>query len=265
MNSVDASSKNIIFVCGLHRSGTSLLHELLKKHPDISGFSDTGVPKDEGQHLQTLYPPAKVFGGPGRFGFDPESFMDEHHPLVSEENAQRLFEEWSQRWDLRKSSLVEKSPPNIVRMRFLQALFPHAKFVVILRHPVAVAYATKAKFYKKGKIDELIEHWVICHDRFLQDLPCIRSSYVLRYEDLAKDYRSELSTIFNRVGVRSYNVEEEVSNIENIKYYEKWSLEQKSILNGKPVEIERWSDFAQKFGYSITQPTDLEPFNRFNI
>ena len=35
--------------------------------------------------------------------------------------------------------LVEKSPPNIVRMRYLQALFPRASFVMILRHPVVVA------------------------------------------------------------------------------------------------------------------------------
>ena len=47
----------LVFVGGLHRSGTSLVHRCLASHPAVSGFSDTGVPEDEGQHLQTVYPP----------------------------------------------------------------------------------------------------------------------------------------------------------------------------------------------------------------
>ena len=34
--------------------------------------------------------------------------------------------------------LVEKSPPNLVRTRFLQALFPDARQIVVTRHPIAV-------------------------------------------------------------------------------------------------------------------------------
>jgi len=47
-------SLRIVFVAGLHRSGTSLVHRCLAAHPDVSGFADTGVPEDEGQHLQTV-------------------------------------------------------------------------------------------------------------------------------------------------------------------------------------------------------------------
>jgi len=32
-----------IFVCGLHRSGTSLITRSLAEHPEITGFSGTGV------------------------------------------------------------------------------------------------------------------------------------------------------------------------------------------------------------------------------
>ncbi|MCH5375185.1 MAG: sulfotransferase, partial [Planctomycetes bacterium] len=127
------ATKTIVFIGGLHRSGTSLIHQILREHRRVSGFGGTGVPEDEGQHLQTLYPPARDFGGPGRFGFDPRSFMDEHHPLVSESNALRLFEQWSRYWDLDKQYLIEKSPPNLVRTRFLQALFPNCGFLILLR------------------------------------------------------------------------------------------------------------------------------------
>jgi len=135
--------KTFVFIGGLHRSGTSLIHEILRAHPDISGFYKTGVAEDEGQHLQTVYPTARFFGGPGRFGFDERSYMDENHPLGLAENAQKLFEQWSQYWNVQQAFLLEKSPPNLVRTRFLQKLFPNSVFLIIFRHPVAVAYATK--------------------------------------------------------------------------------------------------------------------------
>lgn len=81
-----ADDKTLIFIGGLHRSGTSLLHEILRRHPAVSGFANTGVPKDEGQHLQTVYPPASAFGGPGLFGFNRASFMNEDHPLATIES-----------------------------------------------------------------------------------------------------------------------------------------------------------------------------------
>ena len=78
--------KTLVFVGGLHRSGTSLLHRCLAEHPDASGFRGTGVPEDEGQHLQSVYRPARAHGGPGRFGFDPGAHLTEESPLVSDEN-----------------------------------------------------------------------------------------------------------------------------------------------------------------------------------
>src|SRR6516225_3599330 len=84
-----------VFVAGLHRSGTTLLARLLAAHPEISGFSGTGVPADEGQHLQSVYPKDTEYGRPGRFGFAPESHLTEASHLVSEESADKLFDEWS--------------------------------------------------------------------------------------------------------------------------------------------------------------------------
>ena len=47
-----------VFLAGLHRSGTTLLARLLAAHPEVSGFSGTGAPADEGQLLQSVYPAA---------------------------------------------------------------------------------------------------------------------------------------------------------------------------------------------------------------
>src|ERR1700691_2539156 len=78
-----AESHHFVFLGGLHRSGTTLLFRMLREHPEISGFENNKVkeewlaPEDEGQFLQTVYPPAVFFGGPGKFAFAPEAHMTE--------------------------------------------------------------------------------------------------------------------------------------------------------------------------------------------
>ena len=78
---------------------------------------------------------------------------------------QKLFDEWSQNWDLSKKFLVEKSPPNIIRTRFLQA--PNASFVTILRDPIAVSFATQK--WSKTSIDSLFKHWLVCNQQYQED------------------------------------------------------------------------------------------------
>ena len=79
----DPARHRLLFVGGLHRSGTTLLADLIAAHPSTSGFANTGVPADEGQHLQDVYPAARAYGGPGRFGLAPDAHMTETHELVS--------------------------------------------------------------------------------------------------------------------------------------------------------------------------------------
>ena len=49
------ATKRKVFVVGLHRSGTSILSELLKAHPNICGHNVAEMPpelENEGQHMQ---------------------------------------------------------------------------------------------------------------------------------------------------------------------------------------------------------------------
>ena len=54
-----------------------------------------------------------------------------------------MFAQWAPYWDHDKHFLVEKSPPNIMKTRFLQAAAGPGRthFVVTIRHPMAEAYS----------------------------------------------------------------------------------------------------------------------------
>ncbi len=255
--------KHLIFIGGLHRSGTSLLHELLRSHPEVSGFKGTGAPEDEGQHLQSVYPSARAFGGPGRFGLDESSFMDERHPLAGARSARKIYKQWSRHWDTTRKCLIEKSPPNLVRTRFLQKLFPESSFVIIFRHPIAVSYATRRRF-TESSIPSLIEHCLICYERFFADRPFLRRVYVLRYEEFVSRPQETLADILAFAGLDAAPVTAEVRTDVNEKYIGLW--EEDYVGVGSPPARHELSEMTEKLeprmngvGYSLEHPRELLP------
>ncbi|MFP4123919.1 MAG: sulfotransferase family protein [Coleofasciculus sp.] len=211
-----------LFIGGLHRSGTSLLAQTLSKHPQISGFDNTGAMEDEGQWLQSVYSPAKVYGGPGRFCFNPSSFLDEASDLVSPENAQMLWQQWQPYWDLNQPVLLEKSPPNLVRSRFLQAMFPNSWFIMVLRHPIPVSYATQK--WSQTSIYSLIEHWLIGHERFKRDQGFLQNVLILNYEDFIDHYSEILPKIYDFVGVDNIEINPGIRSGVNDRYFQRWQM-----------------------------------------
>lgn len=250
--------KTFIFLGGLHRSGTSLLHGIMREHSEISGFVNTDVPEDEGQHLQSVYEPAKTFGGPGKFAFDEMSYMDETHPLATSKMQEKLFNQWSDYFDLKCDYLIEKSPPNIIRTRFLQKLFPRSYFVIILRHPVAVSYATQK--WGKISIPSLLEHSLRAYEIFLRDMQFINNLYVLRYEEFVLEPQKVIDEIFNFIGIPSLLNIHDVRKDVNFKYFEMWKKDSKKIIKRLIQRIpSRFERRANKFGYSINYLEELQP------
>ena len=67
-----------------------MLAAFLWRHPQVSGFQDTAEIEDEGQFLQSVYPPALRYGGAGLSGFNPRLRLDETSPLASPDKASKL-------------------------------------------------------------------------------------------------------------------------------------------------------------------------------
>ena len=244
----------LVFLTGLHRSGTTLLARLLAAHPDVSGFSGTGVDADEGQLLQTVYPAAKVWGGPGRFGFAPEAHFTEEQ--ATEEKARRLFEEWSPHWDLARPVLLEKSPPNLLKTRFLQALFPGSSFVIIIRHPIPVSIPT-ARWRGTRRYDRMFEHWLRCHALFESDRGRLERVHVLTYEQLVREPEDTLRVVFEFLELEPIGPSEPVEAGANEKYFRQWNEMKRDPRMRAYLDLVslRYERRVRRWGYSLLRPS----------
>ena len=255
--STDPGRHLFVFVGGLHRSGTSLLTRLLCTLPGTTGFRSTGVPEDEGQHLQSVFQPAKAFGGPGRFCFDENSRLDESNGMVTDENKAKLWAEWGSHWDLKCPVLVEKSPPNLVRARFLQAMFPRTAFVFIVRHPVAVALATQK--WSKTSTSSLLDHWARAHRILGEDLPQLHRACMIRYEDLVSNPSRIIQQLARFLEVEQATESDEGPPVDatvNRHYFNLW--ESSGDIQPLRSALSSWSldngDILDKFGYRLEAP-----------
>jgi Sulfotransferase family len=239
-----------VFVCGLQRSGTSLLGRNVARLENCTGLTNTGVFMDEGQFIQDVYPIDNDLGGAGRFGFDPRAHRTETSELLTPENIERLKASWHRYWDSSKTFCVEKTPANLLMTRFLQVAFPDSYFIIMKRHPVPVSMASQRWKLGVTPLYRLIEHWLHCHHLFEQDRKHLRRVYELSYEDYVADPAKYHQEIAEFIGTRvpepskedTFRIVAEWRNPTGVQVPERKMEGTSSAHNRK--YLDRWSNLA---------------------
>lgn len=184
--------KKWLFLVGCYNSGTTLLAELLSRHPDISGLST------EGHFITDQFVKDYDVGLPRMWAGREELFRLTENDVGPD--SVRIKKEWGMRLDRSKPVLLEKSPPNTPRTRWLQREFDPAYFVAIVRNGYAVAEGITRKADPKHlrdswPIEQSAYQWRRSNEVLEEDAPFLKNLLWVRYEDLARDPKRALDRI----------------------------------------------------------------------
>lgn len=248
-----------VFVVGCYNSGTTLLAELMGRHSKISSLPT------EGQFITDQLVQDYAVGLPRMWVNREDLFrMDE----ASEgPDVVRLKKEWGIRLDLKKPVLLEKSPPNGARTRWLQAHFENSHFIAIVRNGYAVAAGIRKKaepHHIAGEhwpIEMAAHQWVRSNQVLLEDAPHLERLHWVHYEDLASNPQETLGGILAFLGL---SFEAQMVSSEAITIHERTStlkdFNASSIQLLSGDDIERINEVAEPMlrhhGYPILHAPD---------
>jgi hypothetical protein len=187
------SPQQWVFIVGCYNSGTTLLHQLLSKHPLI------GSMPNEGQFYTDQLPRGAQIGLPRLWAMRPEVFhlTESSTPPV---NVSKMLRDWA--WfynDPSKPVLVEKTILNAARTRWLQKVLPNASFIVLYRNGYAVAEGIHRK--EGHSLQIAARQWSVSNRMLSDDLHFIHRKHIVRYEDLVKDPESVLMAVTKFIGI----------------------------------------------------------------
>lgn len=244
-------NKTWVFLVGCYNSGTTLLAELLGQHPSISTLPT------EGHFITDQFVKDYDIGLPRMWVYREDIFcmteMDDSADPI------RLKKEWAMRFDLSRPVLLEKSPPNSAKTRWLQQNFENAHFIGIVRNPYAVSEGISRKAEPKHlvngwPIEMSAYQWKRSNELLKEDSNYLERFVWVKYEDLVEDTKGTLDQLAHFLGLPSFYV---------IESNKSWKIHERDedIKNMNHISIKRLSrneidiinqvagDTIESFGY----------------
>jgi hypothetical protein len=126
--------KSPIFIGGCHRSGTSMLRQILGSHPRISaGHEDTSLYWISRTDHQLLHPTLEACG------YTEDEWYSNVRRLVEEAHVRYAESQGKTRWAI-------KAPENAMIIDYLDKLYPDCQVIHIVRDPRDVIASNQKQF-----------------------------------------------------------------------------------------------------------------------
>ncbi len=183
------SNRKVIFICGMPRSGTTLIDQIISSHSEVIATGENSILSEilEGKILQKIVN-------------NKESINDF---IVSDGNKLNKF--YFTRLDnlnISQNIVTDKTVQNFIWIGFIRSLFPNSKIINCTRNPKDICFSIYKNYfhnnfmnwsYKQSEIalfynfySELIKFW---------DYKFPNEIYHLKYEDLLEDPENQIKKL----------------------------------------------------------------------
>jgi hypothetical protein len=202
-----------IFIFGVPRSGTTLLRTILNCHPHIACGPEAPWLAHQSGGVTGLYRTLTEgeFSFSRNFGVPPEQVRARVRELVDHLFSDFARQQGKQRW-------AHKTPDDCLFVDFFAELFPDAKYVHIVRHPLDVALSTAriaahrkgvSEWHEKNLVIEentaipntlfnAVLRWRRWNDKIRRGLAA-RDHLQVRYEDLVSQPLPAFQSLFRHL------------------------------------------------------------------
>jgi Sulfotransferase family len=212
-NHCDVAATRPVFVVGCARSGTTLVQQLLNRHPAVAigpethfvrrfllrraQYGDLTVPASFDRLLDDVTASPEF----ADFGIDAADFRAGCLGGVRTVGHvfHRLLAEFA---SLHNVSVVgEKTPNHCLYMRQLESVFPAARFIAIVRDPRAVVASLREVEWSTGTLVGDARVWRRCAAAIEHDRPRRAPLRVISYEHLLRAPDEVMESVFAELGV----------------------------------------------------------------
>lgn len=174
------SNHQLVFMIGFPRSGTTLLDTILRSHELIEVLEEKPIV------------PKLIVSLKKKVGNNFNNITKEHISLLQNE----YFENIKNYSSNNKKIIIDKMPLNIIYTAEIFKIFPKAKFIISLRHPVDTVLSCYMQSFKLNDAmanflnledsakmyDKIMTLWIKCIEKLDIDY------HEVKYESLVKDF-----------------------------------------------------------------------------
>lgn len=187
-----ASMASPIFICGMYRSGSTLLEQMLAEAFGLTGAGELDtLPRLLGRYLAP-------------FPKNAESVSVDVIRQMSDEYVSELSDFFPQ-----SRHIIDKRPDNFLHLGLIKAMFPEARIIVTRRNPLdnclsiyfqqldpVISYACDLRrtAHYRSQHDRLLDHWTQCFGD---------SIHVVDYEELVTDRETVLERLGDYLAMRN--------------------------------------------------------------
>ena len=237
-NLKNISNYKLIFHIGFPRSGTTLIDAILSSHSQIKVMEEIPIVDEifETQKFNIL----------DNISSKNQKSFNEYYEKELLKNTKGL--------KLQNKIIIDKLPLNLIWIRHLALIFPNAKFILSIRHPLDcllscyfqnfVLNSAMINFLELNKAAEIYNY---CMQIILNNkLNLSNQLFILKYEDLILDFKNNINNLLNFM---------ELSWEENINNYKQNAIDKDRIRTPsynqviKPIyhsSVNKWVNYKEQ-------------------